>query len=161
MDDILLTIPEIESASRGGQDFTTVTILVVGLFIIFAFIAMVMLVRKLISRPELHGLTRDQVKKKWEEVERISSQGIMGAKMGIVEADKLLDGALKSMMMPGDTLGERLKVACYKYPELRKVWYAHKLRNQIVHEATFEISERQGRSAIQEYKKALKVINVL
>jgi hypothetical protein len=161
MDDILIDPLEIESAVTSGYDFTTVAILVVGLFAVFVFVVMVMVVRKLVTRPDLHGLTREQIKKKWEEIERISGQGIMGTKMGIVEADKLLDGALKSIMMPGDTMGERLKVAGYKYPELKKVWYAHKLRNQIVHETTFEISERQGRSALHEFKKALKVINVL
>ncbi len=161
MDDILIDPLEIESAVQNGYDFTTIAILVIGLFIVFAFIILVMVVRKLMTRPDLHGLTREQITKKWQEIEQISTQGIMGVKMGIVEADKLLDGALKSMSMPGETLGERLKVAGYKYPELRNVWFAHKLRNQIVHESTFEIGERQGRSAIHEYKKALKVINVL
>lgn len=161
MDDILIDPLELESAVEGGYDFTTVAIFVVGLFVVFAFIVMVMVVRKLLVRPELHGLTREQIKKKWEEIENISGQGVMGTKMGIVEADKLLDGSLKSMMIPGDTMGERLKVAGYKYPELRKVWFAHKLRNQIVHESTFEVTERQGKSALHEFKKALKVINVL
>ncbi len=81
--------------------------------------------------------------------------------MAIVEADKLLDSSLKSMTIPGETLGERLKFASYKYPELRKVWFAHKLRNQLVHEASFEISVGQAKSALHEYKKALKVLHVL
>jgi hypothetical protein len=160
MDEILLE-PAVKSAAQSGFDFRTVVILVVALFLVFAFIVMIMVLRRLLSRPELRGMSREQIRKKWEEIERLSSQGIMGAKMSVVEADNLLDGALRSMMMPGDTMGERLKFAGYKYPELRKVWFAHKLRNQIVHESTFEISERQGASAVREYKKALKVINVL
>jgi hypothetical protein len=160
MDEILLE-PTVESAAQSGFDFRTVIILVVALFAVFAFIVMIMVLRRLLSRPELRGMSREQIRKKWEEIEHLSSQGIMGAKMSVVEADNLLDGALRSIMMPGDTMGERLKFAAYKYPELRKVWFAHKLRNQIVHESSFKISERQGSSAVREYKKALKAINVL
>jgi hypothetical protein len=161
MDDILLDSLDLETAASSGGSVSTAAILVIALFAVFLFIVMIMVLRRLLTRPELHGLTREQIRKKWEEIERISEQGGVGLKMGIVEADKLLDGALKSLMMPGDTMGERLKVASYKYPELRKVWFAHKLRNQVVHESTFEVGSRQGRSAIHEFKKALKLINVL
>lgn len=161
MDDILFDQSDIASTVQGGIDFTTIAVIVLGLFVLFAAIIMAMLLRRLLSRPDLHGLTREDIQKRWEEVERLSDEGLMGMKMAIVEADNLLDGALKSMMMPGETMGERLKVAGYKYPELRNVWFAHKLRNQIVHESTFAISKRQGASAIRAYKKALKLINVL
>ncbi len=135
-------------------------IVIVGIAIVL-FIVITIVVRKFLKRVDLHGLTRERIRANWSEIERISATGAMGAKMGVVEADKLLDGVLKSMMMHGTTLGERLKFASYKYPELRKVWPAHRLRNQIVHETTFEVSERNARAAIKEYEKALKSIGVL
>ncbi|MEK7116140.1 MAG: hypothetical protein AAB879_01965 [Patescibacteria group bacterium] len=118
--------------------------------------------KKRLTRPELMGLTREQVAARWLQIRDTSRQGgLMGAKLAILEADTLLDSGLKSMMMPGDTLGERLKVAGYKFPKLRNVWWAHKLRNQLAHEATFQISARQVEQAMDEFEKALKTLNVL
>jgi len=85
----------------------------------------------------------------------------MGAKLALLEADNLLDSGLKSIMMPGETLGERLKVAGYKYPNLKNVWWAHKLRNQLAHESSFQISQRQARQALDEFERALKTLNIL
>lgn len=113
------------------------------------------------TRPEMLGLSREDVAKRWLTIRETSKNGLIGAKLAILEADNLLDSGLKSMMMPGDTLGERLKVACYKYPKLQNVWWAHKLRNQLAHEATFQISTRQASQALDEFEKALKTLNIL
>jgi hypothetical protein len=78
-----------------------------------------------------------------------------------MEADKLLDHVLKSMSFPGETMAERLKLAEYKYASLRQVWPAHKLRNQLVHDPAFDMSVRQAKFALKEFKDALKVLNVL
>ena len=117
--------------------------------------------KKLLTRPEMYGMSREEVAKRWIEVRKTGEQGLMGAKLAIFEADALLDSGLKSIMMPGDTLGERLKVACYKYPALRNVWWAHKLRNQLAHDSAFQISQREARRALDDFEKALKTLNVL
>ncbi|MEN9557929.1 MAG: hypothetical protein RL141_298 [Candidatus Parcubacteria bacterium] len=135
--------------------------LVLGIVGTVVIIFIIQQLRRLLGRPELHGMSREAILKHWEEIERISGSGHMGAKMAIVEADKLLDAALKSMMMSGSTLGERLKFAAYKYPAIRKVWNAHRMRNQIVHETTFQVSASQARGAIRDYKQALQVLKVL
>jgi hypothetical protein len=118
-------------------------------------------IRKLFTRPEMYGLSREEVQKRWIQVRETSTRGAMGAKLAIMEADTLLDSALKSMSMPGTTLGERLKVAGYKYPKLQNVWWAHKLRNQLVHEATFQVGTRQAKQALDEFERALKTLNLL
>jgi len=141
--------------------FESVAMFVIIAFVVVSFIIIGIIIRKIMRRPELHGLTRERVRAQWQEIEKLSTSGSMGAKMAIVEADKLLDGVLKSMMMHGSTLGERLKFAGYKYPELRHVWPAHRLRNQIVHESTFSVSERHARSALHDYERAMKSIGVL
>jgi hypothetical protein len=65
------------------------------------------------------------------------------------------------MMLPGETLGERLKSAAYKYPNIRQVWGAHRLRNQLVHDSAFELSLRQAKGALRDYQAALKTLNVM
>ena len=153
--DLTATAPQ-ASSSAGWAMFW-----VVGIILLVILFAVMIILRRTLFRPELHGLSREQIAAQWQEIEKVSTTGLMGAKMGLIEADRLLDGALKSMMTPGDTMGERLKFAQYRYPELRKVWFAHRLRNQLVHEATFEISASQARSGIAEFKRALKTLKVL
>jgi hypothetical protein len=132
-------------------------ILVVALFAIYG----VMRLLRLLSRPEMHGLTREQVAERWKMIRQTAAQGQMGAKLAVMEADTLLDSALKSMLMPGTTLGERLKMACYKYPQLKDVWWAHKIRNQLVHEATFQLSPRIAKQALDGFERAFKILNLL
>jgi hypothetical protein len=135
-----------------------------GALVVVAFILLVWVIvwlKKRLTQPELVGLSREQIAERWAQIRQTSQQGLMGAKLAIMEADTLLDSGLKSMMMPGETLGERLKVASYKYPKLKNVWWAHKLRNSIAHEASFQISSYQAKQALDEFEKALKTLNVL
>lgn len=132
--------------------------------IVVALVALILLIRwvkKAFGRPELYGMSREQVQKRWDDIEKTANTSPLAAKMAIMEADKLLDAALKSMAMSGNTLGERLKFAGYKYPELRKVWDAHRLRNRIVHEATFEPGRAEISAALRDFKRALQTLKLL
>jgi hypothetical protein len=134
-----------------------------GLIVVALFLIVwgIWWIKRRLTRPEMFGLTREQLLERWQQVRQTSQQGLMGAKLALMEADTLLDSGLKSLMMPGETLGERLKVACYKYPKLQNVWWAHKLRNQLAHEASFQISQRQAARALDEFERALKLLNLL
>jgi len=135
---------------------------IIGIAVVIGLAFLVRWIKKQMSRPEMMGMSREEVTERWQEIRNVSLQsGQMGMKMALMEADKLLDSALKSMMMPGDTLGERLKTACYKYPKLREVWWAHKLRNQLVHEHDFRLSDRETRRALDEFERALKTLKIL
>ncbi|MDF1496600.1 MAG: hypothetical protein P1P90_00890 [Patescibacteria group bacterium] len=131
------------------------------LVFILVIVALIWLKNKL-TRPELYGMTREQVEKRWKQIVSTSKMnGDMGLKLSIIEADNLLDAALKSLVMPGETLGERLKVACYKYPRLKNVWWAHKLRNNLVHDHSFQIRSGEAKRALGEFEKALRELKVL
>ncbi len=135
-------------------------VLLACLVVILLIVGAVWLKGKL-SRPELYGLTREEVAKRWQKIIATSQMnGDMGLKLAIIEADNLLDAALKSLVMPGDTLGERLKVACYKYPKLKNVWWAHKLRNNLVHDHSFHLRSNEAKRALGEFEKALKELKV-
>jgi hypothetical protein len=119
------------------------------------------LIRRLFS-PALHGLDRKGIQDRWAEIERLVRDGSeMQLKIAVMESDKLLDHALKAMAMPGTTLGERLKFAAYKYPRINDVWWAHRLRNQLVHESSFYLEPAMARKAIVQYKKTLQMLNLL
>ena len=80
----------------------------------------------------------------------------------VVEADKLLDKALRELQIPGSTMGERMK-RCGKerFSHLNDVWYAHKLRNQIAHEPGFTLSFSEARRALTIYRQALKDLGAI
>ncbi len=113
-------------------------------------------------RHQLHDShDRRFVQEEWKKIESLARTNTEASlQLAVMQADKLLDHVLKTMGMPGSTLGERLKVACYKYPELKDVWWAHKVRNTIVHEPGSH-SSRKLHQALNEFEKALKKLGVL
>lgn len=113
-------------------------------------------VRSFFASRKFDGTDREAMRSRWKEIERMAEEtGEMNRKVAVLEADKLLDHALKALAMPGDTLGERLKFAQYKYPDLRDVWWAHKIRNQLAHEASYHLDAGMARNAIRSFRKAL------
>jgi hypothetical protein len=156
-DNLLVSTPAVTAATP----WVAVAWLVAAIIALMALALLIRWAKKTFGRPEMHGMSREQVQKRWEEIEKTASTSTLGGKMAIMEADKLLDAALKSMMMSGNTLGERLKFAGYKYPDLRNVWNAHRLRNRIVHEASFEPGRAEVSTAIRDFKRALQTLKLL
>lgn len=102
------------------------------------------------------------VKKRWKEIEQLFNyKKEMNYKLAVIEADKLFDNVLKEMHFPGDTMAERLKMATYKYPKLKIVWWGHKMRNHIVHDVKFSCRYGETKKVIGNYKRGLKELNVL
>ena len=132
--------------------------------VIVAFIAGAVIVagflRKL-NRPEMEGMTPQKVKQLWSQIEQSAKQGKMGEKIAIIEADKLVDNVLKSMLIPGETMGERLKAAGYKYRNIRDVWPAHRIRNRLVHETDYELRGGDTKLTLEDFRRALQVLNVM
>ena len=82
--------------------------------------------------------------------------------LAIIKGDKLLDKALCEIGTPGRTMGDRLKkIGKDKFTQLNSVWHAHKLRNQIAHEANFAPTFAQAQHALATYKQALKDLGAI
>lgn len=103
-----------------------------------------------------------EITRQWAEVEALVDQKNPTAwKLAVLEADKLLDYGLKSLGLPGQTLGERLKVAVYRQPALRAVWEAHAVRNRLAHEPQYTLDQATARRTLKQFAQALKVLRVL
>ena len=150
----------LEAVAPSSSSFPVVPLIVAVLFAVIMISMAVHRLVRFLQRPDLHGMDRKRILETWANIEKTAEHGTMGAKLAVIEADKLLDGVLKSMMMPGETLGERLKTAGYKYPGIRQVWGAHRLRNQLVHDSSFDLSIRQAKGALRDYRAALETLNV-
>lgn len=81
--------------------------------------------------------------------------------MTVMNADKLLDHALKERGIKGDTMGARMKMAQATWSNANAVWGAHKVRNRIAHETDANISYDDARRALAGFKQALKDIGAI
>lgn len=143
--------------------FGKTVVIVAFAVVIFGILALlVSSFRRWLASRAFDPSDRVELRRRWSEIESFAAgSGEVQRKLAVIEADKLLDHALKALAMPGTTLGERLKFAQYNYPKLRDVWWAHKVRNQLVHEASYHLDSRMAKSAVREFKKALAMLGAI
>ena len=87
--------------------------------------------------------------------------GMASYQLAVMNADKLLDRALKDSRYKGKTMGERLVAAQREIKYNDDVWYGHKLRNKLVHENDIKLKERDVKDALLGIKAALKDLGAL
>lgn len=82
--------------------------------------------------------------------------------LAIIEADKLVDDALKLMGLQGEHMADRLeKLRVEDYPTLDRLWRAHRVRNELVHTPDFGIDSADAEDVISVYEKFLKELGAL
>ncbi len=108
------------------------------------------------------GDKRNDVARHWKAVEDLVNRGDeISLRMAIIQADAVLDLALKTRNFSGETTGERLNSASKMYRQLEPTFRARSLRNTLVHEAGSKVKNSTAFWAIGEFKKALVVLGAL
>jgi hypothetical protein len=81
----------------------------------------------------------------------------------LIEADKLVDDALKQMGVAGDTMLERLQrlVRSRELKTLESFWRAHKVRNNIAHTPNYSVSRAEIEKHLASYGAFLKELGCL
>jgi len=135
---------------------------------LFAFIAGVIVVGVLliivISVTKKGGTQLDieKYRMKWLAIEtQLKRDEPSSFHLTVLNADKLLDQALKERGFRGETMGERMKNAKTSWNNANAVWTAHKLRNQIAHETDVRIDYDLARRALASFKQALKDLGAI
>jgi hypothetical protein len=96
----------------------------------------------------------------WAELlERVKTPD--GMILAVIDADKLLDEALKRRRFRGKTMGERLVAAQRTLSDNDAVWYAHKLRNRLVHEPSVRLKKREAQTALTGFRQGLKDLGAI
>jgi len=107
-------------------------------------------------------LNQDKYRSQWMSIEtKFRKDEAITFPMSIIEADKLLDQALRERGLAGKTMGERMKQRQGKWSNGNGVWAAHKLRNRIAHEADFQVDYVRTKQALLAYKQALKDLGAI
>ena len=106
------------------------------------------------------GLNQQYFQSKWLELlARVKTPD--GMILAVIDADKLLDEALKKRGFSGKTMGERLVAAQRSMKDNDAVWYAHKLRNRLVHEPDVRLKKDEAQNALAGFKKGLHDLGAL
>jgi len=113
-----------------------------------------------IRRRRSHTLNPEQFTQRWQELQKqcVSRAGWPAA---IIDADNLLDDALKRRRYKGKTTGERLVAAQHTLSSNSAVWFGHKLRNRIAGEDKPKLKKQEVISALSGFREALRDLGAL
>ena len=107
------------------------------------------------------GLDRADFQRRWQRIEGLKAQGGAGWQLAVIEADSLLDQALKASGHPGATMGERLKGARGVFRSNDDIWNAHKLRNRLAHEQDISLNLVIVNRILSQFKAGLRDLGAL
>lgn len=81
--------------------------------------------------------------------------------VSLVQADNLLDIALKKKHFRGKSMGERMVKAQRLFTDNDSLWFAHKLRNKIESDPKLKLKEADLKQALLGIRQALKDLGAL
>ncbi|QQS22208.1 hypothetical protein IPM09_01535 [Candidatus Saccharibacteria bacterium] len=132
----------------------TALLLLLAAVLLVAVIGVVVLVFSAKNGPKLQVA---KYQTKWLAIENsIDRETPATHQLAILQADKLLDQALRERRFKGTTMGERMKSANSVWKNANHVWNAHKIRNQLAHEPDAHVTYDITLRALSAYKQALK-----
>ncbi len=134
------------------------TIVFLTAAILFGLAFLFLLGKLAAKRP--HKLNQQYYQKKWLEI-LVRVKTYDGMILAVIDADKLLDEALKKRNYRGKSMGERLVTAQRDISDNDAVWYAHKLRNRLVHEPGVRLRKNEAKAALAGFRQGLKDLGAL
>ena len=114
-----------------------------------------------LTRKAPKGLQKEKYQSDWLAIEQSLSAEPGTWQLAVMNADKLLDRALKERGFKGKTMGERMVAAGRIFTKRDYVWAAHKLRNRLAHEEVKNLSLKLTKQALNSFKHALKDVGAL
>lgn len=114
----------------------------------------------IIKRRRPSSLNTEYFSMRWKELQKLCGDKTTWP-LAVIDADKLLDEALIKSKYKGKTMGERLVTAQRQLSNNDSVWFAHKLRNKLVHESNITLKESDVKDALIGFRQALKDLGAL
>lgn len=111
-------------------------------------------------RPSKH-LDKAKYQERWMNITGSVTDDSGSMQLAIINADKLLDTAMRERGFAGKSMGERLKNQGSQFTNLNAVWAAHKLRNRVAHEHDVVLNQRTTQAALNSFKAALRDMGAL
>lgn len=180
----LLIIPFFRLSSLAGDSVNPISSILSSIIsfvtLISTVVSMVAIVIVIFSFVRIHELAAEESKKlgltlswenertqkneRWKRVEEyMTSLNSSDWKVGILEADNILDEVVERMGYQGSTLGERMKkISATDFPYLEEAWEAHKIRNAVAHKGTdYALSRSDAEHIINIYYRIFSSLGYL
>lgn len=125
-----------------------------------AIVALAGVITLLILRRPKKRLKTDYFQGRWQELQKQLSDKTKWAE-AILDADRLLDEALKKKRFRGRSMGERLVKAQRLFSDNDSVWFGHKLRNKIDADPALKLAQKDVKQALTGIRQALKDLGAL
>lgn len=123
------------------------------LLTVVAVVAGLSIAAYLMARPK--RLDTEYFNERWQDAQKLCNNKDTWP-LAIINADKLVDEALRRRHFKGKTMGERLVAAQKTFSDNDGVWHGHKLRNKLVHEDIANLKEADVKKALVGFRQALK-----
>jgi hypothetical protein len=123
-------------------------------------IVFLLLVTSWLKRRTSKQLNAEYFQIRWKDLQKLCGDKATWP-LAIIDADKLLDEALRKSRVKGKTMGERLVTAQHSIKDNDSVWFAHKLRNKLVHEQYSSLKQDEVKDALLGFRQALKDLGAL
>lgn len=107
-------------------------------------------------------VSRNKIIRRWEAIRRrLESGNPSQYKAAVLEADALADEMLQKMGYKGENMRERLdQIQPYQIESKPDLENAHVLRNRIIHDANYEITEAEAGDALSAYARFFEEIEL-
>jgi transposase len=115
-----------------------------------------------LTKKGTRNLNVEKYRMRWLQIEQqLKKDEPSSYHLVVLNADKLLDQALRDRGVRGNTMGERMKTLKDTWSNANNIWTAHKLRNQIAHETDVNVSYDDARRALAGFKQGLKDVGAI
>jgi hypothetical protein len=131
--------------------------------IIAIFAAVILILAAVVAvfyRRRPQPLKTEYYQTKWKELQDLLHDKTKWAE-AILDADRLLETALKKKHIKGRSMGERLVKAQRLFTDNDSVWFGHKLRNKIDSDPATKLKETEVKQALLGIRQALKDVGAL
>lgn len=99
-------------------------------------------------------------KEQWVELQQFCKSKDTWA-LAVINADKLLDEALKKKKLKGKSMGERLVKAQKLLTDNDGVWFAHNLAKKLLDESAGRLKEADVKKSLIGFRQALRDLGAL
>jgi len=102
----------------------------------------------------------DKFRLKWAELQKLLASKETWA-LAVINADQLLDEALKKKHCKGKSMGERLVSVQRELTDNDAVWFAHNLAKKILSEESKRLNQTEVKKSLLGVGKALRDLGVI
>lgn len=104
-----------------------------------------------------------RIGKKWRKImARLETGNEAEYKLAIIEADGILTETLEKMDVDGETTEQRLRnITTIILPNVDEVMQVHEIRNSVVYDPDYRLSQSDTRRVLEVYATAFKTLDLM